>query len=137
MNTKDINILIESAKKARLNAYTPYSKFKVGAAILLKNGKIVTGANIENVSFGLTNCAERTAIFKLISEGYDPKEVIGFAIIGQTKEPISPCGACRQVMAEFFSKDLEVVLANLDGKYLVTTLKDLLPYSFEEIEDER
>lgn len=137
MNIKDINKLIESAKKARLNAYTPYSKFKVGAAILLKNGKIVTGANIENVSFGLTNCAERTAIFKLISEGYDPKEVIGFSVIGQTKEPISPCGACRQVMAEFFSKDLEVVLANLDGKYLVTTLKDLLPYSFEEIEDER
>ncbi len=137
MNIKDINKLIESAKKARLNAYTPYSKFKVGAAILLKNGKIVTGANIENVSFGLTNCAERTAIFKLISEGYDPKEVIGFSVIGQTKEPISPCGACRQVMSEFFSKDLEVVLANLDGKYLVTTLKDLLPYSFEEIEDER
>lgn len=137
MNIKDINKLIESAKKARLNAYTPYSKFKVGVAILLKNGKIVTGANIENVSFGLTNCAERTAIFKLISEGYDPKEVIGFSVIGQTKEPISPCGACRQVMAEFFAKDLEVVLANLDGKYLVTTLKDLLPYSFEEIEDER
>ena len=137
MNIKDINKLIESAKKARLNAYTPYSKFKVGAAILLKNVKIVTGANIVNVSFGLTNCAERTAIFKLISEGYDPKEVIGFSVIGQTKEPISPCGACRQVMAEFFSKDLEVVLANLDGKYLVTTLKDLLPYSFEEIEDER
>ena len=122
--TELINLAIETSKKA----YVPYSHFPIGAVLVAKNGQIFTGVNIENASFGLTNCGERTAIFKAVSEGVtDFKELI---VYGETKHPISPCCACRQVMAEFFSKDLKVTLVAKDRSTVVMTVKELLPYSF-------
>ena len=122
--TELINLAIETSKKA----YVPYSHFPIGAVLVAKNGQIFTGVNIENASFGLTNCGERTAIFKAVSEGVtDFKELI---VYGETKHPISPCGACRQVMAEFFSKDLKVTLVAKDRSTVVMPVKELLPYSF-------
>lgn len=120
--------LLELAKQARGNAYVPYSKFPVGAAILTGDGSVVTGCNIENASFGLTNCAERTAIFKLISEGKSDIQMI--AVVADTAGPVSPCGMCRQVMAEFCSPDTRVILSNLNGQSKETTVEQLLPFSF-------
>lgn len=127
--------LIEHAIKGRSFSYSPYSKFKVGAAILLKNGKYITGCNVENVSYGLSNCAERTTLFKMVSEGYTKDDVVAMAIVANTKNPVSPCGACRQVMAELLHKDTKVYLANLEKEYKETTVEELLPYGFEEIEN--
>ena len=124
--------LIEKAIEARENAYAPYSNFKVGAAILLSNGVYILGCNVENASYGLTNCAERTALFSLVSKGYKKSDVIAMAIVGATPEPISPCGACRQVMSELLPSDCLVILANLDKKYIEYSNSDLLPYSFKE-----
>jgi len=100
--------VIKAAQEAAENAYVPYSRFRVGAALLTKDGQIFQGCNIENASFGLTNCAERTAIFKAVSEGYRDFECL--AVYGDTKDPISPCGACRQVMVEFLKSDSKVIL---------------------------
>lgn len=119
------------AMEASKNAYVPYSHFPVGAALLTSEGKIFTGCNIENASFGLTNCAERTAIFKAVSEGY--KELTEIAIFGKTHEPVSPCGACRQVMAEFFAPTAKVTLIAKDGSTSLTTVGELLPYSFTDL----
>lgn len=130
--TFDVLKLIDKAIEARENAYAPYSNFKVGAAILLKNGCYILGCNIENASYGLSNCAERTAIFKMISDGYKKDDVIAMAIVGSTSEPISPCGACRQVMNELLPKNCPVILANLDRKYIEYSNDSLLPYSFTE-----
>lgn len=130
-----MNQLVEEAKKARELSYSPYSKFKVGAAILLKNGKYVHGANIENVSYGLSLCAERNALFQMVLQGYKKEDAVVMCVIGQTDEPISPCGACRQVMVELLPRNVEIVLANLNGKTKKTTLDELLPYAFEEIEE--
>lgn len=125
MNTQ---LLIDKAIKARENAYAPYSKFKVGAAILTSNQEIYTGCNVENASYGLTNCAERTAIFTAVVNGESKIEAI--AIVGDTEGPISPCGACRQVIAEFSDKDTKIILTNLKGDVLVTTMSEILPGSF-------
>ena len=123
--------LIELAVEVSKQAYVPYSHFPVGAVLLTKNGDIYTGVNIENASFGLTNCGERTAIFKAVSEGArDFKELI---VYGQTEKPISPCGACRQVMAEFFEPDLPVTLVSQNKSTVVMTVKDLLPYSLTDL----
>lgn len=128
----DILNLINEAKKAYNKAYAPYSKFKVGCALLLENDIYVHGCNIENASYGLSNCAERSALFSLISQGYNCKDIKAMAIIGQTDEPISPCGACRQVMQELLPEDCKIYLANLDGKYIEFSVNDLLPYSFKQ-----
>ncbi|HIH8049977.1 TPA: cytidine deaminase [Streptococcus suis] len=123
--------LIELAVKNSQKAYVPYSKFPVSAVLVAKTGEIFTGVNIENASFGLTNCAERTAIFKAISEGVkDFSEII---IYGETEKPISPCGACRQVMAECFDKDLKVTLVAKDKSTVEMTVGELLPYSFTDL----
>ena len=125
--TNLIDLVVETTK----NAYVPYSHFPVGAVLVAKNGQVFTGVNIENASFGLTNCAERTAIFKAVSEGFlDFEELI---VYGETETPISPCGACRQVMAEFFKKDLPVTLVAKDKSTVVMTVKELLPYSFTDL----
>lgn len=125
--TELIDLAIETSKKA----YVPYSHFPIGAVLVAKNGQIFTGVNIENASFGLTNCGERTAIFKAVSEGVtDFEELI---VYGETEQPVSPCGACRQVMAEFFSKDLKVTLVAKDTSTVVMTVKELLPYSFTNL----
>ena len=126
--TELIDLAIETSKKA----YVPYSHFPIGAVLVAKNGQIFTGVNIDNVSFGLTNCGERTAIFKAVSEGVtDFEELI---IYGETERPVSPCGACRQVMAEFFSKDLKVTLVAKDKSTVVMTVRELLPYSFTNLD---
>ncbi|MCR8967300.1 cytidine deaminase [Streptococcus zalophi] len=123
--------LIRLAKTASKNAYVPYSQFPVGAALKTKQGDIFIGCNIENASFSLTNCAERTAIFKAISEGQ--KDFSEIAIYGETKDPISPCGACRQVMAEFFEQDCKVTLIAKNGQTVEMTVGELLPYSFTDL----
>lgn len=128
----DENLLFNEALIARENSYSPYSKFKVGACALLKNGKIYRGCNIENSSYGLSNCAERTTLFKLYSDGYNKDDVVAFAVIGSTEGPISPCGACRQVMSELLNLDCPVYLFNLDHKLKKTTVSELLPYSFSK-----
>ena len=123
--------LIDLAVKTSENAYVPYSHFPIGAVLVTDEGKIYTGVNIENASFGLTNCGERTAIFKAVSEGERSfKELI---IYGQTEKPVSPCGACRQVMAEFFEPDLPVTLVAKDKSTVVMTVGELLPYSFTDL----
>ena len=126
----DCDKLIDMALAGRINAYTPYSKFKVGAAILLKDGSYITGCNVENSSYGLCICAERNALFQMISKGYTKEDVVAFCVVGQTDEPISPCGACRQVMEELLKKDTPIVLTNLERKVKLTNVAELLPYSF-------
>ena len=123
--------LIDLAVETSKYAYVPYSHFPIGAVLVAKNGQIFTGVNIENASFGLTNCGERTAIFKAVSEGVlDFEELI---VYGETNQPVSPCGACRQVMAEFFDKDLPVTLVAKDQTTVVMTVGELLPYSFTDL----
>lgn len=116
--------LIDEAILGRKRSYSPYSKFKVGAAILLKNGSFIHGCNIENVSYGLSNCAERTALFKMVSEGYSKEDVVAMAIVADTTLPVSPCGACRQVMAELLKKETKVILANMKKEYKMTTVEE-------------
>ena len=120
--------LIKQAKKAMETAYVPYSNFSVGAAVLA-NGDIFDGCNIENASYGLTNCAERTAIFKAISAGN--RKIDAIAVIADTDSPVSPCGACRQVIAEFSKPDTKVYLTNLLGNVTEHTVEELLPGAFQ------
>ena len=119
----DDESLIELAKEARAHAYVPYSGFAVGAAALAPDGRVFLGCNIENASYGLTNCAERTAIFSAVAAG-----VQRFAVVADGELPCSPCGACRQVIAEFAVE--RIVLANLAGKRRVVTKEELLPFAF-------
>ena len=120
--------LMYLAGNAKQKSYSPYSRFKVGAALLTKDGKIYVGANIENSSYPLTVCAERVAFFKAISEG--EKEFEKIAISGSSDDFCFPCGACRQVMSEFCGKDFVIILEN--GKEIKSfTLGELLPYSFK------
>lgn len=126
--------LLEEAKKARLMAYAPYSKFKVGAALLTKSGKVYHGCNIENAAYTPTNCAERTAFFKAVSEGeteFEKIAVVG-AMEGREADDIcSPCGVCRQVMMEFCNpKTFKIILAKGKGNILVSSLDEILPYGF-------
>ena len=132
-NMIDKKELVNQAIHGMERAYSPYSNFKVGASLLLKDGSYVIGCNVENASYGLTNCAERTALFKMISEGYSKDDVIAMAIVGNTDDPISPCGACRQVMAELLDRNTPVVLANTKGDTKETTVEGLLPYMFSEL----
>lgn len=120
--------LIAEAIQARKQAYVPYSNFAVGAAVLVPDGSIYRGCNIENASYGLTNCAERTAVFKAVSEG--ATSLAAVAVVADTDGPVSPCGACRQVLAEFCSGETPVYLANLHGDVKETTVADLLPGAF-------
>ncbi|MGL4521848.1 MAG: cytidine deaminase [Bacilli bacterium] len=124
----DIQQLIEAAKQAREKAYIPYSKFAVGAALLTEEGVVYKGCNVENASYGLCNCAERTAVFKAVSEG--ERNFKAIAVIADTPGPVSPCGMCRQVLAEFGNKNMPVYLSNLHGALEVTTVGDLLPGAF-------
>lgn len=124
---KEYEKLIKEAEKARKKAYTPYSKFKVGAAVLCDDGKIFSGCNIENASFGLSICAERVAFFKAISEG--STKIKAIAVIGNTNKPCSPCGACRQVISEF-GEDIPLIMTNLKGDVRIKKIKELLPEAF-------
>jgi cytidine deaminase len=122
------NDLIVEANKAREFAYAPYSKFKVGAALLSKDGQVYHGCNIENAAYSMTNCAERTALFKAYSEGV--KQFDSLVVVADTEGPVSPCGACRQVISELCDAEMEVVLTNLKGDILKLKVKDLLPGAF-------
>ena len=124
--------LILKAKEAREASYSPYSKFKVGAAILMKDGTYILGCNVENSSYGLSICAERNALFQMVAKGYKKGDALAMCIIGQTDTPISPCGACRQVMEELLSRDCKIILANLKNDVKEMTIDELLPYSFSE-----
>ena len=138
-------LLIDEAIKARKMAYAPYSKFLVGAALVVPSGNIYTGCNIENASYGLTVCAERVAIFKAVSEGQrhiDAIAIVGAPLFeddesdgtaeGSDEEYAFPCGACRQVLAEFLpeSQDIDVIVAKSQDDYKVFKLSELLPYTF-------
>ncbi len=122
--------LIDAAKAAREKAYAPYSRFKVGAALRTKDGKVFHGCNVENASYGLCNCAERTALFAAIAAGYRPGDFAAMAVVAQTDGPVAPCGACRQVMIELGTPALEVILVNLKGDVRVTSADALLPEAF-------
>ncbi|GBC82372.1 Cytidine deaminase [bacterium HR10] len=120
--------LIERATAARALAYAPYSEFAVGAAVLTADGRVFTGCNIENASYGLTICAERVALFKAVSEG--ARAFHRLAIVADTEALVSPCGACRQVLWEF-APDLLIISANLKGRMRMRPLRDLLPEPFD------
>lgn len=128
MTELEIQKLMDCAIKARENAYSPYSHFAVGAALLCEDGTLFVGCNIENASYGLTNCAERTAIFKAVSEGHIKFKAL--AVVADTEGPCAPCGACRQVMAEF--KIPLIIMGNLMGNIKIVTIEELLPFSFSE-----
>lgn len=128
MTELEIQKLMDCAIKARENAYSPYSHFAVGAALLCEDGTLFEGCNIENASYGLTNCAERTAIFKAASEGHIKFKAL--AVVADTEGPCAPCGACRQVMAEF--KIPLIIMGNLMGNIKIVTMEELLPFSFSE-----
>ena len=122
--------LILKAIEARENAYCPYSNFKVGAAALFEDGNIYVGCNVENASFGATNCAERTAIFKGVSEG--ETKIKAIAEVGSLEEITYPCGICRQVLCEFGDEDMVVILGKSEDDYIVTDIKSLMPGAFRK-----
>ena len=126
--------LMDAAKSVLDKAYVPYSHFPVGAALLMDDGEIITGVNVENVSFGATNCAERTAIFTSITQGYAPKSIQAIAVAGITESFLSPCSICRQVMLEMFESDVPVFLTSKDGEILETTVAQLVPFAFSEMD---
>jgi len=122
--------LLEQAREARERAYAPYSRFLVGAALKAKDGTVFHGCNVENASYGLCNCAERTAFFSAIAAGYRPGQFDTLAVVADTPGAVAPCGACRQVMIELGSPELTVVLSNLSGDVEVTSAAALLPAAF-------
>lgn len=123
--------MVRLATEAKERAYAPYSKFRVGAAVAAGSGKVYTGVNVENASFGATNCAERTAVFKAVSEGEN--KINAVAIASDSEDYIYPCGICRQVLAEFGSRDMKIICSKLNGDFIVTRLEEMLPKAFTEI----
>lgn len=119
--------LIRMAHKAREKAYTPYSKFKVGAALLTKSGRVYTGANVENKSYGLTVCAERSAVSAAVGDG--ERDFVAIVVSSTSRPPAPPCGACRQVLREF-SADMRVIMVNVAGDRKIRTVAELLPEPF-------
>jgi len=128
MDSRKIQELLRKANEALKNSYAPYSGYRVGAALFTKTGKVYTGTNIENASYGLTICAERVALFNAVNEG--EREFIAIAIVSDDpSKPPFPCGACRQVLAEF-SPSMEIIVKKGD-EVIIKNLKELLPYSFD------
>lgn len=129
MSDADQNVLIAAAGSAREHAYAPFSNFRVGAAVRAKSGRIFTGCNVENATYGLTLCAERVAVFKAISEGERGFDAV--AVVADTDVLTPPCGSCRQILWEFCG-DAEVILANLQGKIERCRMSELLPRPFDQ-----
>ncbi|MCX8130263.1 MAG: cytidine deaminase [Clostridia bacterium] len=127
----DYSKLIEMAVKTKEKAYAPYSGFRVGAALVTENGSIYTGVNIENATYGATCCAERTAVYKAVSEGNTTVKAI--AVASDSEELVYPCGICRQVLAEFGSDDMEIICTSINGSYRIYRLDELLPQAFRKI----
>ncbi|MGL4997625.1 MAG: cytidine deaminase [Cetobacterium sp.] len=129
MTEKLILEYLDKAIAAREKAYAPYSKFLVGAVLVDEDGEETSGANVENASYGLSNCAERSAIFAAASKGMRKIKII--AVVADTTGPVSPCGACRQVIKEFANEDIIIILGNLKKDYKIMSMEELLPYGFE------
>jgi len=123
--------LINAAIAARGRSYSPYSRFAVGAALVCEDGTVFIGANVENASYPLCMCAERNAIYNALMNGRNSDEFAALAIVADTEDPCSPCGACRQVLSELFPKEAPIYLANLDGDTKETTVSELLPFAFD------
>ena len=128
----DLKMLKAEAMKSRELSYSPYSNFAVGAVLITKDGRLFRGANLENASYPLSICAERTAMFAAILAGVKPEEVEVLALVADSPSIVSPCGACRQVMAELLLPETPVVLFTVGGLELVTSVKELLPYAFSK-----
>jgi cytidine deaminase len=126
----DAHALVRVALQARDKAYAPYSRFLVGAALLTKDGRVFAGCNVENASYGLCNCAERTAFFAAVAAGCKPGDFSQLAVVADSDAPVSPCGACRQVMLELGGPQLVVIQANLRGDIQQSTAGELLPGAF-------
>jgi cytidine deaminase len=124
----DVDKLLAAALAVKANAYAPYSNFFVGAAILSEKGNIYAGCNVENASYGLTVCAERSAIFQMVAAG--EQRITAVLVIGDSEEFLAPCGACRQVIAEFAAEDTVVYICNRRGQYKQSSVKELIPYYF-------
>ena len=122
--------LMQQAIEARKLSYSPYSNFKVGAALLCKDGKVFLGANVENSAYPLCMCAERNALYHAMMNGYKKSDFLALAIAADTDTPCSPCGACRQVISELFPRDGEILLTNLKGDSYKTNIDELLPLAF-------
>ncbi len=130
---KEIELLINKAKEVSENSYSPYSNFRVGASLLTKDNRIYKGANIENASYGLSNCAERTCMFYAYSDGVKKADIVAFCVYSPKEYMVSPCGACRQVMVELLPKDCKIYLAyGSKGEYVISSLDELMPLSFDK-----
>ncbi len=125
--------LVQAAASAREQAYAPYSHFRVGAALVDQQGRLFTGCNVENASFGATCCAERTAVYQAIAAG--SRSILRIAVVGDQREPCLPCGICRQVLAEFAAPDFRLLAGTPDGSFEVYRLDELLPHAFHLPED--
>ena len=124
--------LVLKAIAARELSYSPYSRFKVGAVVLTKDGKLFAGANAENSSYPLCMCAERNALYNAMMNGYKKEDFVALALSADTDTPCSPCGACRQVISELFPKDAPIYMSNLKGDIKETNIEELLPFAFSE-----
>lgn len=133
LKEEQINALVSDAKNIKTKAYVPYSHFPVGAAILYKNGDVITGVNVENVSFGATNCAERTALFTGVTKGYGKEDVAAIAVSANMEGYITPCSICRQVMVELCDADTPVFLTNGKDEIKRVTIDELVPYAFDSL----
>lgn len=125
---ENIKKLLDAARKAKENAYAPYSHFHVGAALMTPNKTIYSGCNVENTSYGLTICAERNAIFQMAAKG--ERQITDILVIGDTDQFLPPCGACRQVIAEFSKKETNIYMCNKNGDIKQTTVDEIIPYTF-------
>lgn len=123
--------LIELAVEARSLSYSPYSHFAVGAALLCKDGSVYVGSNVENASYPLSMCAERNALYSAFMDGKSKEDFVAMAVVGETGSPITPCGACRQVISELFPMNAPIYMANLRGDVKETTIAELLPFAFD------
>lgn len=127
-----MKFLVEKAAEVMNNAYAPYSNFQVGCAILMKDGEVVVGVNVENISYGGTICAERTAINSAIAKGYKRGDFDKIAVIANTDSFVRPCFICRQSIIEFFDDSAEVIMSNKNLEYEVRTVAEITPYAFKD-----
>lgn len=130
----DFQQLIKLAIKAKNHSYSPYSNFRVGCAILLSDGSYISGSNIENASYGATNCAERSALFAAYSQGYSKDDILALGVTSDMDDPVPPCCICRQVMVELLNSNTPVIMIGKDEKYIQTTVEELVPFQFTETE---
>ena len=127
-----MNDLLQQARNVLSKSYSPYSSFKVAAALRLENGEIITGVNVENASFGLSNCAERTALFTAYTRGYRKEDIKEILVTTEKEHLVTPCGACRQVMSELMKPDAQVHLVTSNDNIKTVTVSDLLPLAFQD-----